>query len=85
MVCNRHIGDKQGLVVNHQQAYVAMILKPIIEASAEAHALFSGLVSGQLWRNPQLAEFAFPVINGILGNGSVLVVTLVFRRYRAWY
>ncbi|WP_223789967.1 gamma-glutamyltransferase [Marinicella meishanensis] len=48
---------QQGLVVNHQQAYVAMILKPIIEASAEARTLFSGLVSGQQWRNLQLAEF----------------------------
>ncbi|CAM2065877.1 hypothetical protein SCOR_10895 [Sulfidibacter corallicola] len=32
-----------------------------------------------------LAEFAFPVVNGVLGNGSVLVVTLWFRRYESWF
>ena len=37
-----------------------------------------------LGTDPRPAEFAFPVINGVLGNGSVLVVTLAFRRYASW-
>lgn len=54
---------REGLVVNHQQAYVAMILKPIIEASPAAHELMGSLVSGQTWRNPQLADFLTTLSN----------------------
>ncbi|MGJ8662555.1 MAG: gamma-glutamyltransferase [Marinicella sp.] len=48
---------QQGIKVNHQQAYVAMILKPIIEATPEAKALFSGFNSGAVWKNEALATF----------------------------
>ncbi len=46
-----------GLVVNHQQAYVAMILDPIIKSTAASLQLFSGMTSGAVWKNPQLATF----------------------------
>lgn len=48
---------EQGIEVNHQQAYVAMILKPIIDATPESQVLFSGFSSGNVWKNPQLATF----------------------------
>lgn len=48
---------RKGLEINHQQAYVAMILKPIIESSPEASALFAGFTAGSVWKNPQLAGF----------------------------
>ncbi|VAW44794.1 Gamma-glutamyltranspeptidase, partial [hydrothermal vent metagenome] len=46
-----------GIQVNHQQAYVAMILKPIIDATADSKALFKGFNSGAVWKNIQLADF----------------------------
>jgi gamma-glutamyltranspeptidase/glutathione hydrolase len=48
---------RRGIEVNQQQAYVAMILKPIIEATAESKALFKGLNPGAVWKNEQLADF----------------------------
>ncbi len=48
---------EQGVLINHQQAYVAMILKPIINATAESKALFSGMNTGTVWKNRQLATF----------------------------
>ena len=48
---------EQGIEVNHQQAYVAMILKPIIDSTSESKALFKGFNSGAVWKNPQLAAF----------------------------
>ncbi len=48
---------ERGIEVNHQQAYVAMILKPIIEATAASKALFKGFSSGAVWKNKQLAGF----------------------------
>lgn len=46
-----------GITVNHQQAYVAMILKPIIESSDACKRLFKGFSAGSVWKNPQLASF----------------------------
>lgn len=46
-----------GVEVNHQQAYVAMILDPIIKSTAASEGLFSGMKSGTVWKNPQLASF----------------------------
>jgi gamma-glutamyltranspeptidase/glutathione hydrolase len=48
---------RQGVVVNQQQAFVAMILKPIIQATAESAAVFAGLKAGQRWQNERLADF----------------------------
>jgi len=48
---------RAGVVVNQQQAFVAMILKPIIQATAESEAVFGGLQAGQLWQNERLADF----------------------------
>ncbi len=48
---------QQGVLVNHQQAYVAMILKPILEATPAVKSLFAGFSSGSVWKNPQLAAF----------------------------
>jgi len=48
---------ERGIQINPQQAYVAMILKPILDATAESKALFNGYNSGTVWKNPQLAEF----------------------------
>ncbi len=48
---------QQGIEVNHQQAYVAMILQPVIGASTEAKALFAGFNSGSVWKNLRLADF----------------------------
>ncbi len=48
---------ERGIQVNHQQAYVAMILKPIIDATAGSKALFKGFNSGAVWKNIQLADF----------------------------
>lgn len=47
----------QGITVNHQQAYVALILQPIINSTPEAQTLFKGFHSGYVWNNPQLAGF----------------------------
>ncbi|TDR23450.1 gamma-glutamyltransferase [Marinicella litoralis] len=48
---------RQGVKVNHQQAYVAMILDPIIKSTTASQSIFSGLRSGAVWKNPQLAVF----------------------------
>ncbi len=48
---------RNGLLINHQQAFVAMILKPIIQSSPAAEKLFAGFHAGQRWRNPVLADF----------------------------
>lgn len=48
---------ERGIEVNHQQAYVAMILKPIIHATAASKALYQGINSGAVWKNQQLARF----------------------------
>lgn len=48
---------KNGVLVNHQQAYVAMILAPIIKSTEASQAIFSGMQSGSVWKNPQLAGF----------------------------
>jgi len=48
---------KKGVLVNHQQAYVAMILDPIIKSTEASQALFSGMHSNTVWKNPQLASF----------------------------
>ena len=48
---------KKGMKVNHQQAYVAMILGPIIKSTEASQALFSGMHSAAVWKNPQLASF----------------------------
>ncbi len=47
----------QGILINHQQAYVALILKPIIESTPEAKQLFQGFSAGHVWKNPKLASF----------------------------
>jgi gamma-glutamyltranspeptidase/glutathione hydrolase len=54
---------QEGVAVNHQQAYVAMILQPIINASSSAQALFKGFTSGGVWKNPQLATFLDTLTN----------------------
>jgi len=46
-----------GIEVNHQQAFVAMILQPIIGSSKESKTLYSGMNSGAVWKNKQLAAF----------------------------
>ncbi len=51
------IAAEQGIQVNHQQAYVSMILKPILEATPEAIDLFRGFTTGSVWKNIQLARF----------------------------
>ena len=48
---------EHGIEVNHQQAYVAMILKPIIDSGIESKSLFEGFNSGSVWKNQQLANF----------------------------
>lgn len=47
----------KGLEVNHQQAFVGMILKPILESTDESRTLFANYHSGQVWQNQQLAGF----------------------------
>ncbi|MEZ5472749.1 MAG: gamma-glutamyltransferase [Marinicella sp.] len=47
----------KGLQVNHQQAYVGMILKPILASTTEAKTLFNNYQSGKVWQNQQLARF----------------------------
>lgn len=46
-----------GITVNSQQAFVANILTPIIEATDEARRLYRGLSAGRVWKNEQLAAF----------------------------
>lgn len=48
---------QQGVKVNHQQAFVAMILNPIITANESATHVFGGMTSGSVWKNQQLAAF----------------------------
>lgn len=48
---------REGIQINHQQAYVALILKPIIESNSEAKALFNNFTPGSVWKNQQLSAF----------------------------
>lgn len=48
---------RTGIEVNHQQAFVAMILKPILESTIAAKNLFKNYHTGQIWQNEQLASF----------------------------
>jgi Gamma-glutamyltransferase len=48
---------RNGIDVNSQQAFVAKILTPVINASPEAKQLYKGLAEGAVWKNEQLATF----------------------------
>lgn len=48
---------EQGIEINHQQAYVALILKPIIDSSIASKSLYAGMHAGHVWKNLQLASF----------------------------
>lgn len=48
---------REGLQVNAQQAYVARILTPIIDATPQAKQLFKGFSEGSVWKNIQMADF----------------------------
>jgi gamma-glutamyltranspeptidase/glutathione hydrolase len=48
---------RAGIEVNHQQAFVAMILKPILESTIETKSLYKNYHTGQIWQNEQLASF----------------------------
>lgn len=48
---------RSGVVVNHQQAFVAMVLQPIINATPAGKKVYGNMRQGQRWQNPELAEF----------------------------
>ncbi|MFC3194596.1 gamma-glutamyltransferase [Marinicella sediminis] len=48
---------RTGVMVNQQQAFVAMILKPIIDATPAAQQVFADFQAGREWLNLQLADF----------------------------
>lgn len=48
---------REGIKINHQQAYVALILKPIIAANKESKDLFNNFTAGSVWNNQQLSVF----------------------------
>lgn len=47
----------QGIKINHQQAFVGMILQPIIGSNEASKALFKNYQSGHVWKNTALANF----------------------------
>ena len=86
---------QQGIEVNHQQAYVAMILQPVIGSSPEAKTLFTGFHPGSIWKNEQLADFLDSmsksnhdwfyqgeVAQGIINQGKGLLKEEDFKSYQ---
>ncbi|MCX7545901.1 gamma-glutamyltransferase [Marinicella gelatinilytica] len=85
----------KGIEINSQQAFVATILTPVINATKQASVLYQSLKQGAVWKNSQLADFLDtlskshhdwfyrqPLSDSMYGSKDCLLQSVDFHNYQ---